>query len=243
MYKLTKSNVCQYISLGKAALNSLLLMSLMSCNPKPKPSKGLIYLLPDNTVIQVDKLDSLEKAWGKNRVRIRVDAGDDDLGLVHLVRLTDEMSKIENEDSIQEEKLKDMLNKPAPDFSLPGLKNKLISLSGLRGKVIAVNFWFTSCPQCIKEMPELNEVVKKYRGRDVAFLAVTFNNEKQVQQFSKEFKFDYQLLINGEGVTDNYGIKSFPVHLVIDKKGIIRRVFNSGDNIGIKLSHEIDRYL
>ena len=45
----------------------------------------------------------------------------------------------------------------APNVTLKTLSGKEMSLDSLRGKVVIVNFWATSCPGCIKEMPHLAE--------------------------------------------------------------------------------------
>src|SRR3990172_3567351 len=43
----------------------------------------------------------------------------------------------------------------APAIALTTIEGKRIELTGLRGKPVLVNFWATTCPSCVKEMPEL----------------------------------------------------------------------------------------
>ena len=39
-----------------------------------------------------------------------------------------------------------MVNRPAPDFTLTTFKGTKISLEGLRGKPVVINFWASWCP-------------------------------------------------------------------------------------------------
>ncbi len=51
-----------------------------------------------------------------------------------------------------------MIDKPtAPASTFTTLEGKPITLNELQGKIVLVNFWATSCPGCIKEMPDLVE--------------------------------------------------------------------------------------
>ena len=59
-----------------------------------------------------------------------------------------------------------------PDFTVELLEGGSLSLSALRGKVVVVNWWATSCGPCIAEMPALSKLVGRYadhpqRGQDV----------------------------------------------------------------------------
>src|ERR687893_223477 len=65
----------------------------------------------------------------------------------------------------------------APAFSLTSMDGKKFELASLRGKVVVINFWFTGCPPCIEEMPKLNELVEKFKDKDVVFIAPTWDNE------------------------------------------------------------------
>ena len=52
----------------------------------------------------------------------------------------------------------DLTDFRAPDFSLPDMEGKKVSLSEFRGKVILLNFWTTWCPPCREEIPSLESL-------------------------------------------------------------------------------------
>jgi peroxiredoxin len=60
----------------------------------------------------------------------------------------------------------------APDFTLPGVDGKNISLSNFAGKPIIINTWNVSCIECKKEMPFFNDIGKQYGGQGLVILSV-----------------------------------------------------------------------
>jgi thiol-disulfide isomerase/thioredoxin len=69
---------------------------------------------------------------------------------------------------------------PAPNFELAGMDGAKVSLAGLRGQVVFVNFWATWCPPCRAEMPSMmalgRELETKYPGK-FKMLAVSVDEE------------------------------------------------------------------
>ena len=59
-----------------------------------------------------------------------------------------------------------------PDVTFISLKGEKISTQSLRGKVVMVNFWATSCVTCVKEMPQMVETYNKFKGQGLEFVAV-----------------------------------------------------------------------
>jgi peroxiredoxin len=138
----------------------------------------------------------------------------------------------------------ELVGKQAMDFEVVDLKGKKYNLSELKGKVVVLNFWFVECKPCIMEMPELNELTKEFKGKDVVFLAIALNDKKRVKKFLKTTKFDYRVVSNGQPVADAYGIKGFPTNIIIDQNGLIKYVSSGiGPNNKANLLHEITTLL
>ena len=118
-------------------------------------------------------------------------------------------------------------------FDLENMDGEKVSLESLKGKVVLINFWFINCPPCRMEIPDLNALKTEYAGKNVAFLAITFDRKNQVSEFLQKNPFDFQILPNARGIIETYGVQGFPTSVVIDKEG---KVVNSkmGGSMNIK---------
>ena len=117
----------------------------------------------------------------------------------------------------------------APDFAANTIDGRPVSLKELQGKVVVLTFWSTRCEICHNEIPKMNQIVERYRGKDVVFLALTMENSAKVQPYLQKNPFSYTILTNGFGVVLKYANMSkdgaikmgFPSYYVIDKNGQI----------------------
>ena len=88
-----------------------------------------------------------------------------------------------------------------------------------------VNFWFTSCMPCIKEIPELNELKEDFEGK-ADFVAITFNTKIEVEKFLEKRPINFQHITDQKQNLGAFGVRSYPMNLLLDKEGKI--VFVSG---------------
>ena len=94
------------------------------------------------------------------------------------------------------------------------------------------------------EMPELNELVEEFKGKEVVFLAIAINNQKQLKKFLKTTDFNYKVFSSGQSVSDSYGIKGFPTNVIIDQNGLIQYASTGiGPNNKVILRKEINKLL
>jgi len=122
---------------------------------------------------------------------------------------------------IEEKRKRGRLSIPSSDFTINLLNGGEITLSKLKGRVVELNFWATWCRPCIKEIPEMNQLVKKMQGEPVVFLAITSEGNKIVNRFLTRQPFDYKIGINGDKPARLYKITGIPTHIIIDRDGNI----------------------
>jgi hypothetical protein len=77
----------------------------------------------------------------------------------------------------------------------------------------------------------------------VVFLAITFNDDKAVENFLRSHQFDYRLFPKSNNVIDAYKVHNYPTHLVIGKDGILRQFMVSGENLKVELVKAINQQL
>ncbi len=111
------------------------------------------------------------------------------------------------------------------DFTLKDMNGVDVRLSDLHGKPLVVNFWATWCPPCLLETPELVDLADAYKDRGLAIVGISYDDApEQVQQFAKQFKVPYPLLI-GRGrddVFDAFGLgDGLPTSVFIRPDGTI----------------------
>ncbi len=116
----------------------------------------------------------------------------------------------------------------APDFNLPVLGGREISMSALKGKVVVVNFWATWCPPCLVEMPVLNELYGAYKDQGVEVLGLSLDEEGLpiTQPFVEKLGVTYPILESDRKTYQAYGnVLTIPHTFVVDRAGTVTKRF------------------
>jgi cytochrome c biogenesis protein CcmG/thiol:disulfide interchange protein DsbE len=117
---------------------------------------------------------------------------------------------------------------PAPAFSLPDITGKTVTLAGLKGRVVAVNFWATWCGPCREEIPDLAKVYAAHRNRCFEMLGVAEESgaRDEVVAVAEKLGVNYPVLLDDDTkVGDLFKIEAYPRTFLIDADGNVRQVF------------------
>jgi peroxiredoxin len=89
----------------------------------------------------------------------------------------------------------------APDVTFISLSGQKISSQSLRGKVVLVNFWATSCATCVKEMPQMIETYNQFKGQGLEFVAVAmkYDPPNYVVNYTDVHKLPFIVAIDSGG--------------------------------------------
>ena len=118
--------------------------------------------------------------------------------------------------------------RPAPDVTFLGINGEKITPASLRGKVVMVNFWETSCATCVSEMPKMVETYNKYKSQGLEFVAVALQSDapNYVLNYAQTRQLPFKVAIDTSGdAAKAYGqVALTPTTFVIGRDGkIIKR--------------------
>ena len=119
-----------------------------------------------------------------------------------------------------------LLQKPtAPAVTFTTLEGKRIPLESLRGKVVLVNFWATSCPGCIKEMPGMVETYNQYKnkGFEIVAVAMSYDPPNYVLNFvqTRQLPFPVALDIDGAHARAFGNVQLTPTSFIVGQDGTV----------------------
>ena len=113
--------------------------------------------------------------------------------------------------------------KEAPEVQFATIRGELLRMSDLRGKVVLVNFWATSCAPCVKEMPQLAALHTKYapQGLETVAVAMDYDPPGQVQDFARRFALPFRVAFDPRGeIARRFGeVRVVPTSFLIDRHG------------------------
>ena len=106
------------------------------------------------------------------------------------------------------------------DFSLTGFDGKTYSLSALRGSVVLLNFWGTSCMPCRQEMPDMEKLHRELQGKGLVILAVSDDERKDLGRFLAARNYTFPILLDRERKTfDEFDVTGVPKTFVFGRDG------------------------
>jgi peroxiredoxin len=113
----------------------------------------------------------------------------------------------------------------APDVTFISIAGDKISTADLRGKVVMVNFWATSCVSCVREMPAMVDTYNKFKGQGLEFVAVAmqYDPPNYVLNFTETRKLPFIVALDSGGdLARSFGdVTLTPTTFVIAKDGTI----------------------
>ena len=117
-----------------------------------------------------------------------------------------------------------LIDKPAPDFSLPRLftPTSTFGPTQLKGKVWMLNTWTSDCVGCRQEHPYL---LKLSKNKDINLIGLNYRDSNHLAKaLLNQHGNPYQVVVTDQdgSVGIDYGVYAVPETFIIDKKGIIR---------------------
>jgi len=150
------------------------------------------------------------------------------------------------------QKIKDQIVKKyggfeAINFTLTNMKGDKVKLSDYKGKVVVLDFWATWCGPCRASFPKMQELVEKYKNRNVEFFFINVwekmsqsDIKMNVAKFIKENKYSFNVLYDfKDEIAAKYKIEGVPTKIVIDKNGNMLSIESSSEDLSTLIDMNI----
>lgn len=106
------------------------------------------------------------------------------------------------------------------DFSLTDLQGRQWRLKALRGKVVLVNFWATWCPPCVRELPDLDGIYRRFESKDFVLIAITDEDAATVKKFLAKHPLSYPILLDPGGIAKkDFVLGGIPKSFIFGRDG------------------------
>jgi thiol-disulfide isomerase/thioredoxin len=134
----------------------------------------------------------------------------------------------------------------APAVELKDLSGKSFGWGALSGKVVLVDFWASWCAPCKEELPVLEALYKKYRGRGFEIVGINQDEDPaNASKFLRRAPLSFPILHDAKrAAAGSYSPSKMPSSYLIDRRGLVRYVhagFKAGD--AADLEREINALL
>ncbi len=120
---------------------------------------------------------------------------------------------------------------PAPDFAAvtTWLNSKPLTLAGLDGRVVLIDFWTYSCINCLRTLPAIRGWHERYRGSGLVIVGVhtpEFAFEREVGNVRDNIRrldVRYPVAVDNDyGTWNAWGNRYWPAKFLIDRAGRVR---------------------
>ena len=114
--------------------------------------------------------------------------------------------------------------KPTPALAAQDLNGKPIDLRDLKGRVVLVNFWATWCEPCVAEMPSIERLRGKLKGRPFEVLAVNYGEgTARIAGFLAKQKITLPIVLDPDKkVAADWRAGGLPMTFIVDAQGRVR---------------------
>jgi peroxiredoxin len=121
----------------------------------------------------------------------------------------------------------ELVGKPAPSFTLKGVKGSTVSLASYKGKVVLLDFWATWCGPCRIEMPRIEKLYQEFKAKGLVVFGVNYAQDPAtVRDFLTKNPYTIPILLDPTGdVGQRYAASAIPTMVVIGRDGRVSAYF------------------
>ncbi len=118
-----------------------------------------------------------------------------------------------------------VIGQPAPAWTFDDLEGTAHRLSDYRGQVVVLDFWYRACGWCIRSMPQVQAVARRFADRPVAVLGMNVDrNVSDARAVVEQLGITTTTIRADQSIAQAYGVRGYPTLFVVDQSGNMRLV-------------------
>jgi thiol-disulfide isomerase/thioredoxin len=127
------------------------------------------------------------------------------------------------------------VGQPPPPLALDRIRGtEEVTLSGLAGRVVVLDFWATWCGPCRAVMPALDALYQRHRARGLSVVGLSPENDATIRSHISALPVTYTVARDVGGTTmQRYGVRAIPTIVVVDRGGQVREIMIGVDTSSI----------
>lgn len=112
---------------------------------------------------------------------------------------------------------------PAPGFETDDIDGRAQSLDNYEGRLVLLDFWFTTCAPCIKDAPRLADLHQKHAADGLRIIGISPDSESNIREFAEKFGHDWPQILEttDDPIHTDYRVRGYPAKFLIDREGKI----------------------
>lgn len=133
----------------------------------------------------------------------------------------------------------------APEITLPNVKDRMVSLSSFKGKIVLIDFWASWCAPCRAANPNVVRLYNRYKVKGFEVFGVSIDHKKQawVKAIAQD-KIKYTQVYDKAGwyspFAEKYGVNQIPTSFLLDRAGKVIAIDLEGKELENKLKELLD---
>ena len=112
------------------------------------------------------------------------------------------------------------------DLQFVDTKGQPVDLSQFLGKVVLIDFWASWCPDCVREMPQVQKIYQDYAGKGLAIIGISLDKDQgAMANYIAKRLIPWPQYFDGKGwrneIAARYGVHEIPEMWLVNKQGIV----------------------